>query len=542
MIGVGPTSSLRALHPFHRPSLFVTSILLLLSASACGSDSPSGPDGGGGPSDGVEIVDSVDVDLPVDSGEVGLVLDTRQYARRGYTPAAVSVTFPGQPDHNQTLDVDPVTNLAVLHLRTEELTPAEREAFGNGVAVDISVLDENQAPLGQHSESSQVLDDSNLPLVLPTTLPYLPRSLALRAEVPYLLQPEGESGVMTSTAADAYAPTGYLPDNPGQQFYFTPVDGAADPNTYVIEHRAGYGEGTYFYVTAPDGWVSLNGNLTPLPAEGPQHFVLEQDDEGWLRIRVAGTTDYIRTSTEAGGIMEAVAGTGTRFRLISDDIAWTVVDRGTVFHDPITPPARLDFAYQATIRNCSDATLTEVVGRAESRSTTATVSSSESLQLFSSDELSTGVTVSAEVGGGVPLVGEVTGSASSTMSYSYTTSQTTSTENTMSSTSESSTEVSRSRELALPPHTAVEVYDAVRTISGVRIPFSQVLRISGTYKDDGSPLTGQEILSQMLFNFVTGVPTQIGDSFVDISLRGRMEIDQLLKAQTDANDLPGACD
>ncbi len=540
MIGVGPTSPLRALHSFGRPVLPLASVLLVLSAAACGSDSPSGPNGGDGPSDGVEIVDSVDVDLPVDSGEVGLVLDAREYTRRGYSPAEVDVTFPTHPDHNQTLDVDPVTNLAVLHLRTEELTPAERQAFANGVAVDIAVLDENQASLGPHSESSQVLDDSNLPLVLPSTLPYLPHALALRADVPYLLQPEGENGVMTSNASDAYLPAAYLPDNPVQQFYFTAIDGAADPNTYVIEHRAGYPGGTYFYITAPDGWVSLNGDGTPLPAGGPQQFVLEQDAEGWLQIRVAGTTDYLQISTEAGGIMEAVPGPGTRFRLISDDIAWTVVDRGTVFHDPITPPAHLDFAYQATIRNCSDATLSEVVGRAESRSTTATVSSSESLQLFSSDELSTGVTVSAEVGGGVPLVGEVTGSASSTMTYSYTTSQTTTTENSLSKTSESSTEVSRTRELTLPPHTAVEVYDAVRTIASVRIPFSQVLRVSGTYKDDGSALTGQEILSQMLFNFVSGVPVQVGASFVDISLRGRMEIDQLLKAQTDANDLPGA--
>lgn len=541
MIGSRPAALSHPFRSFRNLAVLLGSSVFLLLATACSSDSPSGP-GGDGPDDGVEIVDTVDVDLPVDSGEVGLVLDARDFARRGYTPTEVTVAFPGQPSHNQTLAVDPVTNLAVLHLRNEELTPAERAAFGNGVAVDVTVLDQNQAPLGQHSEASQVLDDSNLPLELPSTLPYLPRPLALRADIPYLLQPEGEAGVMTSDASDAYRPASYLPDDPVQQFYFTAVGGAADPNTYVIEHRAGYGAGTFFYITSPEGWVGLSGDGTPTPSGGPQQFVLEQDKDGWIQLLVAGTTDHIRISDEAGGIMEAVAGAGTRFRLISDDIAWTVTDRGTVFHDPITPPAHLDFAYQATIRNCSDATLSETVGQAESRTTTATVSSSESLQLFSSDELSTGVTVSAEVGGGVPLVGEVTGSASTTMSYSYTTSQTATTENSLSKSSETSTEVSRSRNLALPPHTAVEVYDAVRTIEGVRVPFSQVLRISGTYKEDGSALSGQEIMSQMLFNFVTGVPTQIGTTFVDISLRGRMEIDQLLQAQTDANDIPGACD
>jgi hypothetical protein len=84
------------------------------------------------------------------------------------------------------------------------------------------------------------------------------------------------------------------------------------------------------------------------------------------------------------------------------------------------------------------------------------------------------------------------------------------------------------------------VYDAVRTIQNVRVPFTQVLRITATY-DDGSALTGPEIVTQMLFNFVTGVPSAIGDEYVDVSIRGHTLIDQLFEAETNVNELPGVC-
>jgi hypothetical protein len=96
--------------------------------------------------------------------------------------------------------------------------------------------------------------------------------------------------------------------------------------------------------------------------------------------------------------------------------------------------------------------------------------------------------------------------------------------------------------LTVPPFTAVEAYDAVKTIENVRVPFTQVLRITATNKDDDSALSGREIVSQMLFNFVGGVVSTVSDDYIDISFRGYATIDQLFQATTNVNELVGSCD
>src|SRR5690606_7287488 len=120
--------------------------------------------------------------------------------------------------------------------------------------------------------------------------------------------------------------------------------------------------------------------------------------------------DYLLVSDEGGGVIEASATESSRFRLISDNINWVLADRGTMFHDPIVPPAQLDFAYKATIRNCSQATLSETGGRAESRVMTSETKTSESFQVFSSDQLGVSVKVGVEVGAGVEGTAKVGGS------------------------------------------------------------------------------------------------------------------------------------
>ncbi|MCH7681969.1 ETX/MTX2 family pore-forming toxin [candidate division KSB1 bacterium] len=239
----------------------------------------------------------------------------------------------------------------------------------------------------------------------------------------------------------------------------------------------------------------------------------------------------------------------SRFRLISD-IAWQVADRGTVFNQPNMPPAKLDFAYKATLINCSAATLEESIGRSEQRTTTTTVGTSESLQLFASVarslDVKVGISVTAEIGIDIKMVAEasVAATVSSEVSIGsqYTTSQTTSSEKTWSGSESITTEVSRIRTLTLPPFTALEAWDAVKTIRNVRVPFTQVLRITATSKDDGSALSGREIQTLMLFNFVGGVVSRVGADFIDISFRGHATIDQMFESTTNVQEIPGACD
>jgi hypothetical protein len=235
-----------------------------------------------------------------------------------------------------------------------------------------------------------------------------------------------------------------------------------------------------------------------------------------------------------------MAGAGNRFRLISPDITWSAEDRSTVFQQPIMPASKIEFAYQSTIKNCSSGALTETVGLTKSRTSTRSMETSESLQFFASAERSVGLKVGAEAGVSVPAVGEVKATVEFNSDLSFTTSATTSSENKLSEVNEQTSEVSRMRTLEVLPRTGVEVYDAVRVVKNARIPFTQVLRLKAIY-NDGTKLSGPEILTQMLFNFVEGVPTAIGADYVEVSLRGEVFINEMFETETGAKDVPNAC-
>ena len=144
------------------------------------------------------------------------------------------------------------------------------------------------------------------------------------------------------------------------------------------------------------------------------------------------------------------------------------------------------------------------------------------------------------------MLAEASGAATQSVEISagieVTTSLTITSESTWSETTSITTEVSRIRTLTLPPFTALEAWDAIKTIRNVRVPFTQVLRITATSKDDGSALSGREIQSQMLFNFVGGVVSTVGADFIDISFRGHTTIDQMFESTTNVQEIPGACD
>ena len=535
-------------------------LLAVLLFAGC-SDTSVGPDTE--ENEGGVVTDDIDVDLPVDPGEVGIVIDTREIFRKGYLPTEADVAFPGYSNFDATLEVDPVTNLAVLSIPSEDLTEAEARAFADGVAANIRVYDDARSVLSDRRESSLVLDDSNAPLILDTDRPPVLQPLNLRAGIPYLLQPEVEEGLITTRNGANYPVEAFLPGDSRQQFYFTPVEGSADAHTYTIQHFRGSSDASYWSVFSYAGLsprttiglttfrrIELDGDNQGPPLDRPHQFVLEQDEDGWVRIRGAGTSEYLffyGQCTSAPSIAvpcELRMGDqrGDRFRIISDDIDWSVADRGTIFNEPVTPPAQLDFAYAARIQNCSPATLTETVGQAESRTRTSTTTTSESLELFSSVEVGVGYSVGVSVGAGVPGVGQVENSVEYSADLTVTTSSTRSTGNTISEATQETSEVSRTRELQVPPFSAVEVYDAVRTIENVRIPFTQAFRIRGTSREDGSALTGPEILTQLLFNLIEGVPSNVGADFVDVSIRGDVFVDQMFETETNANEIVGVCD
>jgi hypothetical protein len=231
----------------------------------------------------------------------------------------------------------------------------------------------------------------------------------------------------------------------------------------------------------------------------------------------------------------------TRFRLISDDIDWTISDRGTSYDQPILPPAQLDFAYTGTLTNCSPATLTETVGDNITRSITHTFTTLESVQLFAGVDTKSGVKLTASTGVDVPPLGDVTIGAEVSAEIQYTTNLTVKSENTISDATTATIAVSRERQLQVPAFTAVIVADYVKTIKNVVQPFTQTSRARGTHRSNRAPLSGLEIFTQLRFNQFQGVMTRVAADYVEFTIRGQVQVNQFLVGETTVQEKVNAC-
>jgi hypothetical protein len=481
--------------------------------------------------------------LHLDQGSIGLLLDTRKIFKAGHQPATASISFPSAPDHDVSLEIDQLTNLAVLSIHSRDLSDAEREMFAQGLAASIVVTDSSSAELGQRDFPALFLDSSNAPIFIEPSVPPVAASLDLSADLPYLLQPEGEERVMELRAGcnDCYDPTPYAPGREGQQFYFTETESGS--GVYTIENINPNFLGT--------SQVFMQGDYLGVRSSaegGPEDFALEPDLDGFVQIRHLLTERYLVTGPN-GDIRLSETDEATRFRIISDSIKWSVVDLGTRFNQPNMPPAQLDFAYSGRLSNCSSATLEESVGSAEERTSTVTISTTEGMELFSQSTTSATVTNSTTVAGGVGF--EVFGIGASadvehTMEDSFTeeftTASTVSSESTWERSVSITTQVSRERTVSVPEHTIVDVDDAIKTIRNVSVPFTQVLRVKGSELGGEFPLSGEQLATQLRSNFVTALVTKIGEDYVEVSIRGTSVIDQMINASTLVQEVDPGCE
>lgn len=518
-------------------------IVVLILFNSCDSTSADSED--------YEVIDTVTVELPVHEGEVGLVIDSREIFRKGFIATEAIVNFPNHPDFNEVLAIDPVTNIAIMRILNEDLTEDQKNAFEHGVSIEILIHDENQTLLSEYQSTSQVLDDSGVPLKLFTNLVFTPPPLKIKEGVSYLLHPEGQGGLIRSGngCSSCWVVDSFVDnDNIRGQFEikFTPVEGETD--TYYIEgidwgNNSNDGEGTYF----TKGKETLESHkdsdtIFMMKKQYSHQWIIEQDDDGWVRIIRAEHSNHLITwgtnKLRQRHMNDVRHGESARFRIITNNINWNMTDRGTVYHQPVMPPARVEFAYASTIRNCTSGPMTEQVGTSKSRTSNHTATLTESLKVFTSHEGNVAFGVTAALGG------EIYGakvSVNVSASYTHTRSNTSTTEVAEQFEDGETTTVSRTRSLEVLPFTVVEVYDAVRVVSGANVPFTQKFRLTAKYEDNNEPLTGEEIMSQLMFNMVSGVPSRITEDYVDISLRGQIGISEMYSTESGANEIPNGC-
>jgi hypothetical protein len=502
----------------------------LFILSNCKKDELPAPD--------VEINDTISSEIAVDKGSIGLLIDTRQIAKRGYTPERVDIAFDGEYEKfSKVLNINPNTYIATLKYYVDSLTGEELNGFQNGVPVSITVYDDEGEIMSQNDISKQELDATMEPQIMETSLPAKLPLLKLNSESLFIIQSEFSGKTLQAEFIDFGLYPVYSRDyNSGgdghQEFYFRKVQDGDDSSYHII----GFGGSALTGRTV----LELQSGIIGDELTDEEVYIIRQDNDGWVKIRQKyGSWIKEDTTRLFGNFIEGSETDHTRFRLLNADILWTVTDLGTDYDQPILPQAKLEFAYKATLRNCSGAILTEKIGRSETRTQSYTSGTEESLQLFTSHaasvDISAGVDVEASFfGNGAVYSFEVSAG------YTYTTSSTSTTTEFWESTQTNEVEISREREVEIGPNLAVEAYDAVQTISNVKLPFTKKFRVKA--KDsEGTVFNGDEIIFQLYANRFEGVITYVGTDYVEFTIKGTTSIDQMMEVDTRVTEIEGGC-
>ncbi len=521
------------------PMAFVI-ISALAGLTSCSKDGDVEPD--------ITHEDSIRSTLPVDSGSIGLVVDTRPVARKGYQPSSAAITFSGDySSYSGEVEIDPSTNVGVFRLKYEDVPVKVRDGFAGGVPLDITVFDEQGTELGTASFDRQPVDASNNPVNVDSDLPEILPQVALSPGTRYILFSETSGMVLTTVSVPAFGFAPYprgivtLDYNPEgdmyQEFFFEPgIDG--DEQEYFLLGSGGY------IIT---GYPMYQTTVIYNPGEETQFekLVIEPDGGGWVKLRTQSGNYYkeyidpYNLATRDYAFNGTTEDDYTRFRIINADIQWSLTDKGIKFNQPVLPAARLDFAYSATLSNCSSASLTETVGRNETRSQTFTSGFEESLQLFSSHTAYAEVTAGVEVD--ATFFGKgATYNLQATAGYEYTTAETSTTTNYWQESRTTEIETSRTRTVQLVPNSAVEVYDAVQSLDNVKIAFTKEFRLEGV-DSDGEKIKGSELQFQLFTSQFEGIVTETGPDYVDFTVRGTTVVDEMLEVETRVSELAGAC-
>lgn len=546
--------------------LFVAAFIGLVAFSGCKKDNIAGP------GDGIEIEPGgMDKEsIKTYQGEVGVVISTREIARKGYRPAYARVGVSGNTfDTTGTVPIDGLTNLTYIYRKLEDLTEAQRQELQqNGVDITIDVFAENQQPLGTARREKVFFTSSPEKIEVPTTLEDQYKALIeLRPGVDHHVQIVDKNTNQVKYAAGSASYTNASNSN-SLVFTLENLDYSIGSNTYVhsayqFEKLEAPGEenvyaigfhkdGKVFYwhvksdkqigVQNQYNW-QVNGGATNPQNYPNYHFQIEQAAPGFYTIRSTNTNNLLTLAPDhrlSAGNANPNPDEIAYFRILALDIDWDFTPLGYRQLQPILPPAKTDFAFNSTLINCSSGNLEQVVGREQTKETTLTSSWEESMSVSVSSEFSLSVTNEAEVSANFyGASASASQSVTSSLSVGVSATQTSTVAGESSSTK--TVTVSSQRTITVPSKKATVVSDIYQTYTNIEIPYVQRFKVEGSYQGGEGALSGKEILTQLNFNSFSGVVTEVGPSYVTLTVRGTNRIDELIETKTVAEDVPADC-
>ena len=496
-------------------------------------------------------------------GEVGMVINVRDVARKGYKPTEAVIHVDARTgDYSQTIPLDALAFMGEVKIPVKDLDDAARKELSEGVPVSVTLKDKDGKEIMSNISLSSVSFLANpLPQNINATLLAETEdagTIRLNEGTDYYLQQVKEDGtplnssmkwnsaiaygeVMTVGANDTFAG-----EQPAHVLNFIPVPGQR--NTFYILLAE---TGEYIFNTTINNVVGF-----PKIFLGPKNshktdinlFLINQRPLAEFHFdKVKDGVYTIRNSDDQ--TIEQVAGVGLAYdytnglpvfwRIVAKDIAWTAQSIGTNIISPVLPNARTGFSFNSTLKNCGSGTLEQTVGADFSEERTNTIGWEESISINNTNTQSISTTVGVEFdatffGTGARYNASVTGSLEWSQSVTSETSEYESQTSTKSETYFSS------RTISVPSGKASLVYDAYQYYENVRVEYVQRLRLSGI-DEDGTPLTGEQIASLFQFTRFNGVINTVEANSVVFTLRGHSILDKYIETQSNVDDVPANC-
>ena len=568
-------------------------MVLLIAAAGCSKedptvDTPNPPSSNPDPSGDFDETDGGvnEDDLVTFTGEIGINIDAREHFKKGQPVEKVRVTPTNTSFfEEQVLAVDRLYNTAQLKFAVEDISDDMESVLRAGIDLKFDLLDASDSELySQTIEKVLFKENGNNVGLSAISVEDLNDVVSLNPDIPYFFQLVNDDGSLTTNALDnedglAFSDpfdaafmsiySKYQEDTPtlqrdaqfldsdlSQQFYFQPHD---EKNVYSIVSRATnqYIKSVPFIglINTPDteilrSDVTRTSNVASLgnefkfriTKEGNQYKLLNYSTgdahEFYTRLREQSFSLFTY-DTDVTTLASDASYEGQNFRIVSTQIQYELEDIATWYGDPILPSVKNGFEVNTTLTNCTSETQSQTFQLSVTEQLTFSNSWEETVEVVSSfgGETSVAVEATAEVsffGNG----GSVTGRAEQSFNYSKSISE----QNTISegtSTTEQQ-EFTSSRTVNVPPRKQTQVYDAVQTYENIVIPYVQEVKLTGT-DPNGTIISGQELATQAFFGGITGTITEIGDTFIVMTLRGVAEFENAIEVESNAVESDASC-
>ena len=548
----------------------ITLSVLLMSCNFSCSKEDNGSDNNN--NDNGEIVETPGQitanDFETFEGEIGIALDARPLARKGYNPTQVTININATSgNYTQTVPIEEFSFMGQLKIPLDGLSEDAKQELINGVEITPEYKNNTGNVIFTEPTFTTSLQSNPSARIANTTAlneTQENQALALGLNTKYYIQRLLNDGTLDSGAWRHL--TGSVYDNvisanvtefngnePDRMFQFVPVPG--EFNTFAIRHAASsrflqisiinqFPASSNVNQRAPN--LSTVTSFSEVQSSSDYNnfkFKFEKQDHGGFLIKSYDDLPIQQAEGYGLTVQNSVNGTTSidyTWRVVSTSVDWSINNIGTTFLDPILPPAETGFSFNSTLTNCGSGNLSQTVGVNVTETRTRTVGWEETITASTSNSIDVSTTV--EVGFEAGFFGNTANyNMSLTAGYSHDWSSTNENSNWEEETDTEEETLFSERTVTVPSGSASLVYDVYQFYPETTVNFVQRMRVEGIDSETGSALTGEEIRTLFYVNKFNGVITSVEANSIVITLKGTVTLDKIIETESSVQDVPANC-